>query len=84
VPTGSKNVYANQFPGNRRILWTLYNADSTAAKGELLAVRHTPGAKYFDVWNNREIKPHIVKDVAYLRTEIGPRDIGCIVKESRK
>ncbi len=84
VPTGSKSVYANQFPGNRRILWTLYNAGDSAAKGELLAVRHTPGARYLDVWHDREIEPRIVKDVAYLSIEIGPRDVGCVVKETRK
>jgi hypothetical protein len=84
VPTGHKMVFANQFPGNRRILWTLFNANDSAVRGELLAVRHTSGAKYFDAWNNREIKPRVVKDIAYLDLELGPHDIGCVVKESHR
>jgi hypothetical protein len=82
VPTGEKMVFANQFPGKRRILWTLFNANDSAVRGELLAANHSPGAKYYDVWNGREIKPRISNGIAYLNLELAPRDVGCIVKES--
>ncbi|MDI6826852.1 MAG: DUF6259 domain-containing protein [Armatimonadota bacterium] len=81
VPTGQKLVFANQFPAKNRTLWTLFNANYSTVRGELLAVGHTPGARYFDAWNGTEIKPRIVGDIAYLSLEIGPRGVGCIVKE---
>lgn len=84
IPTGHKMVFANQFPGNRRILWTLFNANNSTVHGELLAVRHTSGAKYLDAWTGRPIKPRIAKDIAYLNLELGPHTIGCIVKESHR
>ncbi|MCL6520022.1 MAG: DUF6259 domain-containing protein [Armatimonadetes bacterium] len=81
VPTGQKLVFANKFPAKERTLWTLFNANYSTVRGELLAVEHTPGAKYYDVWNGRELKPRIVGEIAYLTLEIGPRDVGCVVKE---
>ena len=81
VPTGNSLVFANQFPAQKRVLWTLFNANYSTVRGELLAVRHTPGAKYRDVWNGRDLKPRITKGITYLNLELGPRDVGCIVKE---
>ena len=81
VPTGCRMVFANQFPGEKRILWTLFNANYSTVRGELLAVHHTPGAKYRDAWNGRALKPRISKGVAYLDLTLGPRDVGCIVRE---
>lgn len=63
-------------------IWTLFNANDSAVHGELLAVAHTPGAKYFDVWAGKEIKPRVVKGIAYLPLELGGKDVGCIVQET--
>ncbi|MCX6376092.1 MAG: DUF6259 domain-containing protein, partial [Armatimonadetes bacterium] len=82
VPTGEKMVFANQFPGKKRILWTLFNANDSAVRGELLAANHSPGARYFDAWNGRALKPRISNGIAYLTLSLAPRDIGCVVKEN--
>lgn len=82
VPTGQKLVFANEFPSEKRTLWTLFNANYATVRGELLAVRHRPGARYYDAWNGREIKPRFRKDGAFLALELGPRDVGCVVQEN--
>lgn len=81
VPTGNPQVFANQFPGRKRTLWTIYNSSGNAVRGELLHVRHIKGARYRDVWNDRELKPRIGRRSARISLEIGPKEIGCVVQE---
>jgi hypothetical protein len=80
VPTGQEMLFANQFPGNKRTLWTLNNANYSSVGGELLAVKHVPGAIYQDIWNNRKLEPRISDGVAYLNIRVRPRGPGCIVQ----
>ena len=91
VPTLEDGIYANQFPAERKIIWTLYNANYSTVRGELIAVKHIKGSRYFDLWNESELDYHCKRGGAYIRLELGPRDIGCImqvqggkVKESGK
>lgn len=81
VPTGNKMLFANQFPGESRTLWTLFNANYSTIQGEVLAIPHTSGARYFDAWNNTQLTPRIQDGIAYLSLSIGPRDVGCVVQE---
>jgi hypothetical protein len=83
VGTLSENVYANDFPASARSVWTLYNAGTQRAQGELLKVSHRSGAEYFDAWNGKPLTPRIVGSEAYLSTTIEPHDVGCIVQELR-
>ena len=82
VPTAQRLVFANMFTAKKRTLWTLFNANYSTVRGELLAIEHTPGVKYYDAWNHKEIKPRISGKTAYLTLSIGPRDVGCVVAES--
>lgn len=81
VPTGHPRVFANQFPGKKRTLWTLYNSSHSTVRGEPLAVRHVDGARYTDIWNDNQLKPRIHKGIAYLTLSLGPKEVGCVVQE---
>ena len=80
VTTEYAEVYANLFPGNRRTLWTLYNARPATVRGPILAIPHKPGAVYRDEWNARELKPRIESGVALLSLEMEPQSIGCVTQ----
>jgi hypothetical protein len=81
VPTGHARVFANQFAGNGRTLWTLYNSGHSTIRGDLLAVRHVDGSRYIDAWNGVELKPSIARGVARLTIALGPKEVGCVVQE---
>lgn len=81
VPTLAEGVFANRFSSDRKTVWTLYNANWKSVNGEILAVPHIEGARYFDAWNGREIAPRIVGKIAYLSLTIEPHSVGCVVRE---
>ena len=83
VPTLASGVYANEFPARNRVVWTLYNAGAERAHGELLKVRHPPGAEYFDAWNGTRLPARVVEHEAFLALAMEPHDVGCIVQESK-
>lgn len=80
VPVLVSDVYANQFPSEQETVWTLYNARYSTVRGELIAVPHKEGTKYYDSWNEKVLIPRISEGYAYLELELGPRDVGCIVQ----
>lgn len=73
-------VFADEFKGEGKIVWTLYNANWRSVSGEILAVPHAKGARYFDAWNGKELKPRIVGKTAYLRLTLEPHGVGCVVQ----
>ncbi len=81
VPTLVNGVFANRFSSGRKTVWTLYNANWRSIRGEVLAVPHVDGARYFDAWNGKELKPRIVGKTAYLSLAIEPHGVGCVVQE---
>jgi hypothetical protein len=81
VDTEAAEVYANEFPGAERTVWTLFNGRYDTFTGPVLRVKHVPGAKYVDVWNARPLQPKIEKGYAVIATTLGPRGIGAIAQE---
>jgi Domain of unknown function (DUF6259) len=73
-------VYANKFPGNGRIAWTIYNGRYTTVRGPVLAIAHQPGATYYDAWNDKELTPKIVDGKAMIRMKLDPQGLGCVVQ----
>lgn len=59
VETLRPGLFANRFPAEGRALWTLYNATYVSLESPALAVGHVPGARYYDVWHDRELSPEI-------------------------
>lgn len=66
------------------MVWTLYNAGAERAQGELLKVRHCPGAEYFDAWNGTRLTARVVGQEAFLELALEPHNAGCIVQESKR
>ena len=80
VETLQPGLFANRFPSETRTLWTLYNATYVSVEGPALAVKHIPGARYYDVWSDRELDPQIEGDTARLSLRVDPHDLGCVVQ----
>ncbi len=80
VPTLVNGVFANRFSSALKTVWTLYNANWRSVSGEILAVPHVDGARYFDAWNGKEIKPRIVGKTAFVSLKIEPHGVGCVVQ----
>jgi hypothetical protein len=80
VPVLRANVYANKFPGEKRTIWTIYNSRYQEITGEVIAVPHQAGSKYYDLWNEREITPTIRGNQAIISLDMPPQSIGCIVQ----
>lgn len=80
VETLQPGLFANCFPGEGHTLWTLYNATYTSMEGPAIAVRHVRGARYHDVWNDRELTPERDGQMAVLRLRVDPHDLGCVVQ----
>lgn len=81
VDTAVEGIIANRFPGKNRTLWTLYNARPRTFSGVVLSVPHLPGARYRDVWNDKEFKPAIENGVAKIAVTLDPQIPGCVVQE---
>jgi len=80
VPTEAGQVYANRFPTASRTVWTLWNARFTTYRGPVLAVPHRPGATYRDVWNNRKLRPRIIRRKAIITLTLDPQGLGCVLQ----
>jgi hypothetical protein len=79
VPTLSGSLFANKFIGSGETAYTIYNARGETYAGEVIAVAHKPGVRYFDAFAGQEIKPRIEKGQAYLPLTVDPMGVGCII-----
>ncbi len=80
VPTLLRDVDGSFWPGARVSLWTLVNWSNEEKSGAVLRVKHSPGTRYYDVWNGEEIRASIEAGAAVLPLrQIEGRGIGAIV-----
>ncbi len=79
IETESPAICANKFPAKDRVLYTIYNRAYSTYRGAVLKLPHTPGAKYYDAWNERELRVNINNGVAEILMDIGAMEMGCIV-----
>ena len=79
VPTEMPGVYANCFPNAEKTVYTLYNEQVRTVSGPVLRIPHSPGARYYDAWNERDLTPSIDGAQAVIETALGPQSVGCIV-----
>jgi hypothetical protein len=77
VDTLAPGVYANEFPGQAKRLWTLYNETPQPIAGPVLRVQPAPNAHYVDVWTNQEVS---VDDEGRLCVALSPRAVGAVVE----
>jgi len=81
VTTEAQGITANLFPGKNRNLWTFFNGRPRTYKGAVIRVPHRQGAKYRDVWNNKDLAPVITDGIAVIVLTIDPQQPACVVQE---
>jgi hypothetical protein len=82
VATLRGDVLANVFPGNGRTLITLFNSSAFTVKGETIAVDHTAGDEYYDLWNGVKLHPRIRGGRAYISVRMDPDGLGFVLRKS--
>jgi len=78
VPTIDPDVIANQWNGKDETVWTLVNLRYETITEEVLAVPTKKNARYYDAWNNIEIKPRQQDGETFLYATLEPRSAGCV------
>lgn len=78
IETLSPAICANRFPGKGREVYTVYNRAYNTYRGNILKIKHSDGAKYFDAWNGASIEPDIKDGYAYIPLAIHAQSMGCI------
>ncbi len=74
-------VYVNRFPGNNRVLYTVYNASFLTVDDGLFRIPHVEGATYHDLWEEKEMDVTIENDYAVLASKINPQDVRCFLQK---
>jgi len=80
VPTLKAGVYANKFPGKDRTLYTLYNTRYITVRDRIIKLKHNEDARYFDIWNEKELFPVIERGEAIISLKLNPQGLGCILQ----
>ncbi len=79
APTLQAGVFASRFPGTGRCLWTVVNRNEYQVADEQLALPHTEGRRYFDVWNGVELQARVDADHAFVEFALEPRGYGAVL-----
>jgi formylglycine-generating enzyme required for sulfatase activity len=79
IPTLQKGIYASEFPGVDKTIYTLINRDSTDKKENQLQLPYQEGMKYFDIWNGAELTPEKSGDQINLSFPIDSRGFGAVL-----
>jgi len=79
APTLQPGVFASRFPGAGQTLWTLVNRMEYEVAGEQMALPHIEGARYFDLWNGRELHPRVLDGLALIELALEPHGYGAIL-----
>ena len=79
TPTLRYGVFASQFPGQRRTLWTLVNRNEYDVPGRQMEVSYAAGTRYYDLWNGAELKPEVEGSTASLTLEIEAQGYGAVL-----
>jgi formylglycine-generating enzyme required for sulfatase activity len=71
-----ETVFASLWEGDDSRLWTLVNRADEPFSGNLLAVRHVEGTRYFDLIQGKEANVKLEAGVAQIDGEMNPRGLG--------
>ena len=85
IPTPVRDLYANAFAerqdGRGKTCFTVLNAGFRTYDGDVLRVRHFPGATYADELTGEPPAVRIEGDTAVLSFRIGPRDVAVVSRD---
>jgi iron(II)-dependent oxidoreductase len=70
VKTLVDSIYVNQWPGENKTIYTVYNLRPQGFKGLLFEVTPTDATHYVDIYLHEEIIPQKVKDISYLPVQV--------------
>jgi formylglycine-generating enzyme required for sulfatase activity len=76
-------VFASRFPGADSTLWTLVNRNEHEVDGEQIALSHTDGVSYYDVWSGVRLEPRVDGNKAVCSMKLEGRGFGAIVALAR-
>ncbi len=79
VPTQQAGVYASRFPGSKGTIYTFVNRDSIDRAGEQIRIPAASGARYFDLWNGKELKATISNNTAALSFPVEGNGFGAVL-----
>ena len=77
IDTLHPDLFANEFAGGSRRMWTFYNQGQRAIAGQLLQFVPRPNHHLVDVWHGCEAQ---ATPEGILMGRIGATDVGCIVE----
>lgn len=71
LPTSKDSIYVNEWPGNDKTIYTIYNLHPKGYKGALFEVPVQKGWHYVDLWRNEELQtlPVGSKDLIKINVE---------------
>jgi formylglycine-generating enzyme required for sulfatase activity len=73
-------VFASRFPGDGQVLHTLVNRNEYDAQGELIAMAHATGTRYYDLWHGSELQPRLAANgQAVFTLTMEPRGFGAVL-----
>ena len=79
IDTLTPVICANQYPGKKRTLYTLYNRGYNTFRGKFLRVPHKTGNSYYDAWNEHTLDVEIHDGYAELSITMDAMQMGCVV-----
>jgi len=78
-PNIQYGVYASAWPGENETLYTLINRNAYDVEGAQLQLSREEGARYFDLWNGRELQPEVSDGNVQLRFLMEANGFGAIL-----
>lgn len=77
--TGATGIHASKFPGAGQALWLLVNRTADDLQAALPIAPRAPSARYFDLWNGREISPRAAERGVVLSFPIEAWGFGAVL-----
>ncbi len=75
VPTKVDYLYANKFPLKNKVIYTIYNKNSSLVKGELIAVPHMVDSHYVELLYDEEVPFMLDSREALLSFSVAPNEV---------
>ena len=80
VDAPSDAVCVNIFPGENRTIYNLFNRSYHTYMGDVIKVPYKEGAKFYDVWNEKELEFTVKDGYAYVSSTVIAQSTGCILE----
>jgi hypothetical protein len=80
VETMREGVYANKFPVDGKVLYTLYNSTEEGVSGNLIEVEQKGESHFVELFTHKEVGIHGTNGKGRLASEIRPKDVICIAE----